>query len=776
MRKFLLVFFVLSAAAVAVWRMPHPKAPIPVPTDQGPGESDDFSQRRAQWIERMHRHAPGLDWRAQDAATLARLDAQRTVRMTALRMGQSVQALANVPAGTWIERGARNQAGRVSDVDYDTATDRITVFAHGGQLWRSKRATLDWQPLNDTRHFEPYYAMQHFARLSGTPERWLVADDTRHGFYYSDNQGTTWTQATGFVPPYWLQTSYLVARDVTGNQVYALVEDYNFSASALQARLLVSADRGASFVDLGFVGTEENTALFALGQGSNLVYLMVGNVLKRVEVGNTLTTLATIAGTPVQQPNDKVGLAGGVTSGTSPTTFLYAFFEASGQAKVFQSLDGGASWSARGTVPAIANVHMAVGTALHDPNFVFFGGQDLYRSADGGRTFAYVNDWPAYYGDVVHKLHADISFVKSFPDTGGNDVFLIGTDGGLYQSTDDGATVTNMNLTGMRQAQYYDSYTGRAPPYVISIGVQDQGYQRNSDPPSGIANFNEVIGGDYGDLTSSNGGALLWNNYAGFSQIDPAPAAGATTLPRWDFKTDGHLLNMLFLPPLLADPTNPYSAWLAGGSATVGLNHVIQLTWNGTVAWTGQITGSEGSYDFGGQVTALADSGGNFFAMADNASNAASFFLSTTPAGAWTKTVTTLPQGQFFYGNGIAVDSSHGKIYVCGSGYSGPGVYVSTNNGTSFAAMNTGLPSTLVYNLAISPDGSKLFAATEVGPYFYDQANATWVDIGTGAPDNIYWNVDYVPALNVARFSTFGRGLWDYDMGGGDLIFRNGFE
>lgn len=776
MKRWLIGLYICAIAATAtgVWHTPHRAPPIPEPTEQGPGESGDFAQRRAQWIEHMHRHAPGLDWRAQDAATLARLDAQRAARMSARRQGQTVPALANVPAGTWIERGARNQAGRVSAVDFDAATDRLTVFAHGGQLWRSTRSALDWQPLNDTRHFEPYYSMQHFARLSGTTERWIVADDTQHGFFYSDDQGTTWTPAGGYAPGNWLQTSYLVARDIAGSQVYALVEDYNFTANAYQARLLVSDDRGTSFSDLGFVGTEEQTALFAPDQGSNLVYLLEDAALKRIETGNSLTSVATIAGTPVQGTDDKVGLAGGITSGATPTPFLYAFYEAGGQTSVFQSLNAGSTWTARGSMPATANIRMAVGTALHDPNYVFFGGVDLWRSTDGGQTFG-SNNWADYYGDPLHNLHADISFVQSFPDTNGNDVFLIGTDGGLYQSTDDGATVTNLNPVGMRQAQYYDSYTARTPPYVISIGAQDQGYQRNSDPPSGTAGYDQVISGDYAHLTSSDGGATVWSNYAGFTQVDPNPAdPSSTVLPEWDFASDGNLQNMLFLPPLLADPSNPHVAWLAGGSATVGVNHIIQLTWNGNVAWTGAIAGSEGSYDFRGQITALASNGSDYFALADDSGGGTNFFRSTTPLASWTAGATSLPQGQFFYGNGIA--TAGGKIYFCGSGYSGPGVYVSTDNGSNFTAMNAGLPSTFVYALAISPDGSKLFAATEVGPFYYDQAGATWVDIGSGAPDNIYWSVDYIPALNVARFSTYGRGLWDYDMGGGDLIFRSRFE
>ncbi|HET8940665.1 MAG TPA: hypothetical protein VFN13_01585 [Rudaea sp.] len=776
MRTWILAALALAAIIVGIWRIPQGLAPMPAASNDGPGESEDFSQRRTEWVNRLHRHAPDLDWRAQDAATRASLSAQRVAMR---RSGKSTQALANVPAGVWHERGANNWAGRVSDVDYDATTDRLTVFAHGGQLWRSQRSSLNWQPLNDDRHFEPGGRMQNFLRLAGagaTPERWIAADDTQRGYFYSDNQGATWTQASGFAPGNWFETTDLVARDVGSNQVYAIVGDYNYSHSAYEARLLVSADRGASYSDLGFVGTKEHTALFALGQGSNLVYLLVGNVLNRVNTNNTLTAIATIPGTPAQAARDKIGLAGGIATGTP---YLYAFYDSAttSNSTVFQSLDAGSTWAQRGAVPATTYVRVAVAASYSNPNLVFYGSVNLFRSTNGGQTFTAVNNWTEYYGNVANKLHADISFIASFPDSSNHEVFFAGTDGGLFESTDGLATVHNDNLRSMRQAQYYDSYTGRTPPYAISVGAQDQGYQRAANPASGTASFRQVISGDYAHLTSSNGGAMVWSNYPGFTQVDPAPAADGTVLPEWSFGDDGNLQNMLFLPALMADPGNPYSAWLAGGASTANVNHVIKLTWNGIVQYTGQITANEGTFDFGGQVTALGNDGGTYFAMADNASNATSFFRSTTPGSTWTKTVTTLPQGHYFYGNGIAVDPARANtIYVCGSGYSNPGVYVSIDNGTSFSQMSNGLPNTMVYSLAISPDGSKLFAATEVGPYYYDRSNANWVNIGTGAPDNTYWNVDYVPALNVARFSTYGRGLWDYDMGGGDLIFRSGLE
>ena len=103
-------------------------------------------------------------------------------------------------------------------------------------------------------------------------------------------------------------------------------------------------------------------------------------------------------------------------------------------------------------------------------------------------------------------------------------------------------------------------------------------------------------------------------------------------------------------------------------------------------------------------------------------------------------------------------------------------MYRSVNDGDNFTAFSTGLPNTLVYDLATSADGAHLFAATELGPYYYDSGTSSWVAISAvQTPDQIYWDVDYIDALNIARFSTYGRGVWDFVLSS-PVLFRDGFE
>jgi hypothetical protein len=85
------------------------------------------------------------------------------------------------------------------------------------------------------------------------------------------------------------------------------------------------------------------------------------------------------------------------------------------------------------------------------------------------------------------------------------------------------------------------------------------------------------------------------------------------------------------------------------------------------------------------------------------------------------------------------------------------------DNGYSFDIMNWGLPNTLVYEMAVTPDDRLIFAATEVGPYVYVASVHRWFDMdGLYSPDQLFWCVDYVPGIHTARFGTYGRGIWDF--------------
>lgn len=788
---------IASALSLAPRQSAGPTARHPAPVGDAPGEigGQSFSQRRQAWYEAMHRAAPGVQWAAMDAREReARAERQRFEWAALVARNAPPEAYREIDtvaiSGSWGERGSSNQAGRVTATLYDAANNRLTTLSHGGNVWRAPRATLAWTAPGNTT-FMPTGASGFAERLTGgaSGERLLVAGDRPDTLKYSDNGGATFTAAAGasLANPWY--TMGLVARDEAASELYFIRVHYDFTAPAdWKPHLFASVDRGASFSSRGFVGTRNQVALFSprYGTGASTVYLLAGASLRTITTGtHALVDVSTVPLTPALASGDSVALTGGITPGGQ--IFLYALYSRGGGANrtdVYFSANGGVNWTPRIAVPTSMFGPNSAESSTRDPNHLFVGGIDTYRSADGAATWVLVNPWADYYTAPATRLHADVPGIDVYVDAGGNERVYIATDGGLYESTDYALTVNNLSLSGLNVSQYYDIYTRRTAPHHIVAGSQDQGYQKAPAPGAGILPFTQVISGDYAHLSSADGGNSLWSVYPTFAMYDLASGTATMAGLRYYNFGPNAVTGTLFLPPLAAIPGQPNRILLAGGRVGAGSAHtIIELNYDGG---TNLITGVADGTNFIDPVTAIAVSphaGNTRYAVATpaGANDPSTRFYRRPAAGAWTQTVTALPNGQYFYGSCILPDpATAGRVYLAGSGYgngNGNSVYVSNDDGVSFQPMATGLPPTLVTSLAISADGQHLFAAAETGAYYYDRATSAWVDlVALGAPNQLYWDVDYVDSLGLARFATYGRGIWDFTVAGPTLIFANGFE
>ena len=91
------------------------------------------------------------------------------------------------------------------------------------------------------------------------------------------------------------------------------------------------------------------------------------------------------------------------------------------------------------------------------------------------------------------------------------------------------------------------------------------------------------------------------------------------------------------------------------------------------------------------------------------------FFDSLGVDGKWEKLDTVAPGSHYFYGSVIlpsAIDLH--TLWIAGSGYSNPGVFVSADDGKTFSRIDSGLPHTLIYGMVASEDEQFLFAATQL--------------------------------------------------------------
>ncbi|GAB4418019.1 MAG: hypothetical protein OHK0039_29090 [Bacteroidia bacterium] len=767
LRHYLLPLMAGVVILVAAQWLSHRPLP-PRPTDRADWheESETHKRDREAWIAAMHRAAPGVDWQAMDKQTrwqLAqeRFRRRRATRSTAADFAKDTFAGGQL-VGHWREFGSSNQAGRVHLAEYDPATGNLYLGTSGGIVWRGPLDGSDWQPRNDLLRID---GMEFLRKVDGPNGPRLLAGATgwgEVGFRYSDDEGLTWTFATGLDAT--LSWGRLLRAAMTADSlphIYVLTLEWDNIAWEAITAFYRSDDLGESFVRIGalpnsLTGGENYVDIWTDRYTPSPVLMLADHVLYRLDQPGgpvQVASFSTTTGGTGARLRGRLG-PGGLT--------LYALYTDDNLSYVYRSTDGGQAWGYRGTVSSGLFFRTSFEVSRLDPNRLFVGGINAYRSSDGGQSWTLVNEWWEYYGgNEATKLHADIPAFNSFTDSSGQEFTLISTDGGLYVSRDGLQTVQNISLSGLHVSQYYSTYTLASNPATVFAGSQDQGYQRSmGQDRGGIMPFVQIISGDYGHLTSSDGGQRLWMNYPGFTQFYPQAPTSGYGFGR-NFDGSGHL----WLPPLLADPQNPNVAYLGGGSLDGQGANLIKLT-----AANDQVTPQELPHDFSegtaASISAIAISpldADRRYVMTDNGR----FFTSGDGGQIWlASNVAGLPGSHYFYGNALLPSPvSDSRVYVAGSGYSNAPVFRSDNYGATFTAISNGLPSTLVFDLAATPDERYLFAATEVGPFVYVVADNQWHYLGArSAPDQTYWTVEYVDSLHAARFGTHGRGIWDFNI------------
>jgi MYXO-CTERM domain-containing protein len=91
------------------------------------------------------------------------------------------------------------------------------------------------------------------------------------------------------------------------------------------------------------------------------------------------------------------------------------------------------------------------------------------------------------------------------------------------------------------------------------------------------------------------------------------------------------------------------------------------------------------------------------------------------------------------------------------------------DGGQSIEDVSGQLVSSAVGGMVGEPTGRFVFASTSLGPLVFDVEAKTWFDLADG---DVPWfdgrRVEYIESINTVRFSTWGSGIWDFQIGGCD--------
>ncbi len=764
--KYTFPLALLLLAFVNVWLIDRPaRRPLPPPPTQGEtrirfGETEKKTDARRAWIERLHRSAPGTDWRAVEHQTRMERHRANIRQGLGTRSGCEPGLFANGwLAGSWRERGSSNQAGSVFDTEYDPATNDLWLISAGGSLWRGQLDGSHWEIVNQGLRFTPGL----LAFIPNGESRRLIAFTGRLP-HFSDDDGYTWAPATGIAhDDRWgnIHAPILVQDSIA--RIYVLAKPSYWA----DVQLYRSVDRGESYAPVSTFNTNDfNRLRLTTPHHYNKMLLIEKSADDTGKIYHADPENGQLAwvnpGTNLNFGGARANLAG---CAIADSLVLYAYTSPEeGIWEVWRSVDEGMTWSKRGNLPARP---WEVGLFINpqQPDHLYMGEVECYRSLDGGQSWAKINDWWAYYGDVANTLHADIMQFDAYQTADGQPFTLISNHGGISVSHDNLGTVQNIGLEELNVSQYYSVRTDPTNDQFVYAGSQDQGLQRSGQfGEAGVTAFQQVISGDYGHLVFSNDGQYLWTTYPGgwvtYYELPQEEALSG------DFELASED-ESVWLPPLMESPfPNDKGIYMAGGNLNGGPgSYLLRLD-----PGPGGISATQHDFDFAaasgeGELSAIEASPLNperWYAATTNGR----FFTSDDAGQTWAQTLNFIPEGHYLYGQAVhASRQQPDEVWLGGSGYSNPPVYRSTDGGQTFEAYSEGLPATLVFGFASTPDESLLFAATEAGPYVFIAEEERWYYLGGScAPAQAYWSVEYLPGQRTARFGTYGRGIWDFEL------------
>ncbi|HME00038.1 MAG TPA: glycosyl hydrolase [Terriglobia bacterium] len=495
-------------------------------------------------------------------------------------------------------------------------------------------------------------------------------------------------------------------------------------------------------------------------------------IYKSTDAGATWTKLK--SGLPTVDLG-RIGLA---VSPTNPD-LVYAIVEAAERkGGIFRSSDRGATWERRNEYEA---GEMYYATLFVDPkneDRIYVMGTNIQVSDDGGKTLHVLN---------TRSKHVDNHVIWIDPND--THYYLVGCDGGLYESFDRGDNWTFKS--NLPLGQYYDvAVDHNAPFYYVYGGTQDndsEGGPSRTRSASGIVNSDWFItaGGDgfrsqidpddpntvYAE--SQNGGLIRYDRRTGERlDIVPAEMPGAPPL-RWNW--DSPILisphshtRLYFGANILFRSDDRGDSWRAiSGDLTRQIDR-NSLPVMGRV-WGPEAVAKNQSTAFYGNTTVIAESpakeGLIYVGTDDGLINV------TEDGGANWRKIETFPgvPERTYVSRILASRHDASTVYAAFDNHKiedfKPYLLKSTDAGRTWTPLQSNLPENgAVLALAEDPgDANLLFVGTEFGFYFSNDGGRKWTRLRGGLPTIAVRDLAVQPQMNDVVLATFGRGFYVLD-------------
>ena len=680
-------------------------------------------------------------------------------------------------------------SGRIADLAVHPNKRTWYAAAASGGVWKTENAGTTWTPIFDA---QASYSIGAVVLDPRTPEVvWVGTGENNaqrsvsfgDGVYKSEDGGRTWKNMG-------LKQSEHIGKiviDPRDSKVVYVAAQGPLWAEGGERGLYKTTDGGVTWTKIlggtKWAGVNEveldprnpDILVASTWQRHRHVwgYLAGGpeSALHRsTDGGKTWTKI-----TGVPEGEARIGLA----RAPSNPDVLYAIVEAANdRGGVFRSDDNGVSWRRQGGFQTISLYYQRIFVDPQDADRVYAMDTYVMVSDDAGRTFTQLGE---------ASKHVDNHVIWIDPDA--TDHYLVGCDGGLYESFDRGRSWRFFG--NLPIPQFYKIDVSReAPFYHVYGGTQDNfsfGGPTRTAHGNGIRNSDWFVtaGGDgfqsrvdprdpntiYAE--SQNGGLVRFDRRTGNAvRIAPEEEPGEDPA-RWYWDTPlvispfantrlYYASQRVYRSNDRGDSWTPISPDLSRNIPRTAMKMQGRL-------WSVDAVARNTSTSYAGSVTALAESPkaeGLLYAGTDDG-----LLHVTEDGGTSWRMVASIP----------GVPDSSFVAYLEASPHDANVAYAAINNfkrgdfapylvrtgdrGRTWTVITGGLP-TRGPTHAIREDHARrglLFAGTEFGLFVSFDEGTRWQPMKGGLPTIAVYDIAIQPEMNDLVLGTFGRGIYVLD-------------
>ena len=685
--------------------------------DKGKGSGYKLYMRNLYWAKR---NADANGRVISDSQVLNESQGfRRSWNKNAGKMSRSIQR-----SSTWQELGpfswTRTRSwspglGRIVSIAVEpTQQEIIYAGSPGGGIWKSVDAGRSWRPLGDNM-------INMFI--------WSIAIDPNNSniIFLGNSAGQVMKSIDG-------GNSWVEIYQVNGTPRRILIHPNSSIMYIGTTRALYrSQNGGASFSRV--LNAKAEDVEFKPGN-TNVVYACGDNFYRSTNGGTSFSRI-----TSGITRSERMKMA---VTPADPNVVYLVQKRGSGFGRLYRSLDGGASFSIRADYNSVstrdvyftqASRDMAITVSDTNANEVHLGGMNYSRSLDGGVNFTTLAAWnqpndPSY-------VHADIEVLQYI-----NGVIYIGTDGGIFRSTNRGNSCTDLTQGGLAVRQYYRIGGAATDANMIVGGAQDNGTNIMN---GSNRQFKEWLGADGMECFIDHKNKFV--------------VYGTTQFGSLYKSTDGG--NSI---GSISKPVNYRGEWVTPFSMDPIDNNTIYAGYNNL--YRSRNGGRSGSWR---NITETISTGGNLDEMAVAPSDNNYIYIangsrlwrtkngqSTNPS--WTEVSNF--RGTVNY---ITVDPTNPERVAIAT--SGSRVYTSTNAGTTWANVRGNLPSISAQCLVFDDTGvNGLYVGMQSGVYYTNDDLDEWIPFSTNLPGVLTTDLEIHYPTRKIRVATYGRGIWESDL------------